>query len=396
MTVPSANPLTLPDAHLGLYVHVPFCVRKCRYCDFPSAPPADDGQIDAYLDALAREAAERRAALHRPLHSIFIGGGTPTLLSAGQLTRLWDEVIAPFPRLPDAEITLEANPGTLTAGKLAALAALPITRVSLGAQSLHADELRRLGRIHTPDAVEASVAALRAAGIAHINLDLIYAFPGHTAARWRETLRRALALRPEHLSCYALILEEETPLFAEVAAGISALPGEEEEERIMACTDELLAAAGLAPYEVSNAAKPGDECRHNLGYWLGRDYLGLGLAAASTLGPLRWRNVTDFSAYLAGAGHGGAMGYAERLSAPARLLERVMLGLRLRAGFDLAAAEAACGCTLEAIAGNAAATLCDEGFLLHDGRWLRLTPVGYPLANQVITRLMAAENGRAE
>jgi oxygen-independent coproporphyrinogen-3 oxidase len=346
---------------------------------------------DRYLDALSREAARRRDAYPRPVHSIYIGGGTPTTLSGVQLRRLWREVIAPFPRVAEVEITIEANPGTLSVEVLAALAEMPLTRVSLGVQSLRADELAMLGRIHSPEDVPTAVAALRAIGIPHVNLDLMYALPGQTAAAWAETLQQAVRMDPDHLSLYALMLEEGTPLAAQVAAGLLPAPGEEEEAAMDLATAAQLAAAGFARYEVSNAARPGAVSRHNLGYWLGRDYLGLGTAAVSTMGGLRWRNSTETMRYIARLRQGQpAIDYIERLSARERLLERVMLGLRLVGGCHLAAAEQACGCTLQAIAGAVCQALRDEGWLEISGEVIRLTPAGFPLANMVMTRLMAA------
>jgi oxygen-independent coproporphyrinogen-3 oxidase len=384
-------PVHLPPDHLGLYVHVPFCARKCRYCDFPSRPLGGDREIvERYLRALAREAALRRREVDRPLHSVYIGGGTPTMLAPAELIRLWEEAIAPFPLAPGAEVSLEANPGTLTPEHAEVLADLPVTRVSLGAQSFAPAELSLLGRIHSPEEVEESARLLRAAGIAELNLDLMYGLPGQTVASWNESLERALNLRPAHLSCYALILEEETPLSAEIAAGVFTLPGEDDEIRMAALAARLPAKQGLARYEVSNAARPGSECRHNLGYWLGRDYLGLGPSAVSCIGGVRWRNVDDAGVYAERIANGvPAVSFAERLSAPARLLERVMLGLRLRAGFDLAAAEAECGCTLQALAAGTVGALIDRGLLAQDGVRLCLTPAGYPLANQVVAQLMA-------
>jgi oxygen-independent coproporphyrinogen-3 oxidase len=387
-------PLTIAPDHLGLYIHVPFCARKCRYCDFASRPLAGDRQpVADYLRALEREAEQRRAEIARPLQSIYLGGGTPTMLTPRELARLWDEIVAPFPRLPDAEITLEANPGTLTAEHLRVIAGLPFTRVSLGAQSFDAGELRMLGRIHTPDDVEESVAALRAAGIAQINVDLMYGLPQQTAARWRATLERALALGTDHLSCYALMMEEDTPLTADIEAGILSLPGEEEEWEFATILHALLAEHGLAQYEVSNAARPGAESRHNLGYWLGRDYLGLGPAAASAIGGVRWRNAAGLEDYAGRLRDGqSAVEYVERLSAASRLLERVMLGLRLRDGFDLACAERECACALNELAGEIVVELIEAGLLERQGDVLRLTAEGYPLANQVVTRMMAAHS----
>lgn len=388
--------LTLPPAHRGLYVHVPFCVRKCRYCDFASFPlGAVPGAIEAYLDALAREAAAARATWTEPFSSIFIGGGTPTALTGAQLRRLWAAAVAPFPRTPDAEVTLEANPGTLTDDVLAVIADLPMTRVSLGAQSFLPEELHLLGRIHTPEEVEDGVRALRAAGIAQLNIDLMYAFPTQTPASLAHSLHRALALAPDHLSVYALILEEGTPLALDVAEGKMTVANEEKEVIMEETVVETLAAAGFERYEVSNYAQPGAICRQNLGYWLGREYLGLGPAAASYRAGVRWRQTADLAAYGDRVRAGvSPVEYLERLAGPAQLLERVMLGLRLCEGFALAEAETACGCTLRTVAGDTLDALIREEWLdLHDGR-LRLTPRGFPLANRIMARLMAAGEAR--
>lgn len=391
MTAHITPPVAVPADHLGLYLHIPFCVRKCRYCDFASQPLGTPSSLsDQYLDALAREATLRLREIDRPLHSIFIGGGTPTALTGAQLTRLWQEVIAPFSRQDDAEISLEANPGTLTDDVLAALAAMPLTRVSLGVQSLQVDELALLGRIHSPEDVADAVAALRGIGIPQLNLDLMYALPAQRADRWEDTLRRALALQPDHLSLYALMLEAGTPLAAQVAAGELPSPGEEEEEQMQRITATLLAHAGFTRYEVSNAARPGRACRHNLGYWLGREYLGLGPSAVSTMRGVRWRNTDDIADYVARLhADKSAVAYIERLSAVERLQERVMLGLRLQDGFVLADAEGD-GPTLLALAGEAVAALQHAGWLAYDGRVLRLTAAGFPLANMVVARVMAA------
>jgi len=347
--------------------------------------------VGHYLRALAREAELRLGEIERPVHSVYIGGGTPTMLAPAELVRLWDEVVAPFSLLPDAEVSLEANPGTLTIEHAEALASLPVTRVSLGAQSFLPAELAMLGRLHSPEEVEESARLLRAAGIPGLNLDLMYGLPGQTAAGWGESLRRALALQPEHLSCYSLITEEETPLTAEIEAGVLTLPGEEEETGMAALTEGLTAEHGLARYEVSNSARPGRECRHNVGYWLGRDYLGLGPAAVSCIGGVRWRNVDAAGDYATRIADGApAVSFAERLSGESRLLEWVMLGLRLRDGFDLAAAEAECGCALQA---DPMDVLIDSGLLERNGDRLCLTPAGYPLANQVVARLTANAAG---
>jgi len=391
MFAASRQPLTVPPDHLGVYLHIPFCVRKCTYCDFVSQPVGlAPALVDRYLTALIREAELRRPALERPVHSIYIGGGTPTTLTAVQLKRLWEALIVPLPRLPHAEITLEANPGTLTPELLALLAELPITRVSLGAQSFQAAELATLGRIHAPEAIVDAVTALRAVTPAQINLDLMYALPGQTVDSWEHTMRQALALAPDHLSCYALIIEDQTPLAAQIAAGDLVLPGEEAEETMGDNLTRAIIREGLVPYEVSNAARLGAHSRHNLGYWLGRDYLGLGAGAVSALQDVRWRNTADVGHYAALLDDDTLpVAYAERLAAPERLLERVMLGLRLHNGFDLAAAEEACGCILSAIAGPAVRAAMDDRLLERVGPVLRLSARGFAVANTVSARLMA-------
>ncbi len=376
------TPVSLAGDHLGLYIHVPFCVRRCCYCDFSSG--TDFSCVDEYLAALAREAEDWRGLT---VSSVYLGGGTPTALSVAQLRTLWQTVVGQFVIAPGAEVTLEANPGTLTPEMLVLLGELPLTRVSLGAQSFDPRELALLGRIHGPAEIDAAVYAVKALGV-QVSIDLMYALPGQGVAEWAENLRHALALQPDHISLYSLTLEPGTPLAAQVAAG--ELPAQEEdiEQEMYALTSELLADAGMALYEVSNAARPGYHSRHNLGYWLGRDYLGLGAAAVATVAGVRRRNAADTTDYIARMGeYGTATVYAERLSAQARLLERVMLGLRLRDGFSLADAEVECGATLPPAPLQ---QLLDDGLLERDGDDIRLSPRGFPLANDVVARLMLA------
>jgi oxygen-independent coproporphyrinogen-3 oxidase len=391
-----ASMLTLRSDHFGLYVHIPFCARKCRYCDFASAPPQDGAEVEAYLAALAAEARSWHSRCLPPVTSIYIGGGTPSLLTGAQLRRLWATVIAPFPRDPAAEVTLEANPGRLGEELLAGLAALPVTRVSLGVQSLQAEELAILGRLHSPEQVPAAMQAVYALGISELNLDLMYGIPEQSCASWAASVMGAVALAPAHLSLYSLICEPGTPLTAQVEAGTLELPGEDEEDMMAAWVGEALPAAGYTLYEVANAARPGAVCRHNLGYWLGRDYLGLGVGAASWMGGVRWRNATTMASYLARlAQDGTAIDYCERLAAPDQLLERVMLGLRLTAGFDLPAAEIACGRTLVALVGDEYGRLCAEGALEWEPPVLRLSARAFRQANQVMARLWAAADRRS-
>lgn len=384
------SPLVLPTDHVGLYIHIPFCFRKCRYCDFASRQVLDDGETVRYIAAMAHESQLRLATLGRPLHSIYIGGGTPSLLGGEVLRQLWREVIAPFPRIETAEITLEVNPHSLTHELLQAIAELPINRVSLGAQSLQAAELRLLGRLHSPQEVIDGVQALRNAGIAQINVDLIYGIPAQNINSWRNTLRGIAELNVEHLSLYSLIIEDDTPFASDYAAGNLPLPDENEVEQMELLTTAWLAKMGYNHYEVSNAAQAGCQSRHNLGYWLGRDYLGLGAGAVSTVNGLRWQNIADPTGYIARSMSEKPLAvYLEKLAAPARLLEMLMLGLRLRAGVELAAMEQIAGCSLREIAPQALRQLQGEGLLELQHGILRLTNTGYAIANSVSARLMA-------
>jgi oxygen-independent coproporphyrinogen-3 oxidase len=324
----------------ALYIHVPFCVRKCRYCDFYSIPLADPARarpdVQAFLDALGAELARHAGQLQPPLGSIFVGGGTPTALAVDDLATL----LAPLRGLagPDTEWTVEANPGTLDPAKAAALAAAGVNRVSVGAQSLHPRELQLLGRIHAPGDVADAVATLRSAGVGNIALDLIYGLPGQTPATWRATLEAALALRPEHLSCYCLSYEAGTPLAAARDASLLAEMDELTQEACYRAAIAATAGAGLEHYETSNFARPGRRCRHNLVYWHNEEYLGLGPAATSYLAGRRRTNRPDVRAYVESLQAGGDPPCeGEHLTGRTLMAETAMLALRLVEGLDRAA-----------------------------------------------------------
>ncbi len=320
------------DRPAALYIHVPFCVRKCRYCDFYSVP-LSASPADAYVEAAAAEIDARAGELATPLESVFVGGGTPTALGGERLAAL----LAALAGLIDGstEVTVEANPGTIEAGLARRLADLGVNRVTLGAQSFEAGELATLGRIHSAGQTGEAVAAIRRAGITNVGLDLIYGIPAQTLATWRRTLREALALSPEHLSCYALSFEAGTPFARDLAAGRLAEMPDDDQADCHAAAVETLTAAGFGHYEISNFALPGRACRHNLTYWHNRPYLGIGPAAASYVGGVRWTNRPDLDGYVASvrAGERPAAD-AERLTGRAALAEALMLGLRLTQGIS--------------------------------------------------------------
>ena len=365
----------------GLYVHVPFCAALCPYCDFAVVV----GRADAharYCDALLAEADA--AGFDGPFGSVFVGGGTPTFvepdLLVGALRRLrdrvgWDE---------GAEFTIEANPDSVGIPGLRAYAAAGVNRVSIGAQSFAPHVLRALGRTHDPSAVDAAVAAARTAGIAAVGLDLIYGSTDETTEDWLSSLRSAIALEPDHISCYALTIEERTAFGRAVESGEMPEPDHDALAERYELAAEMLGVAGYEHYEISNWARPGARCAHNLTYWTQGDYLGLGVGAHSHRDGTRWWNTRSLSRYLADPTR--AREGEEHLGGVARAEEWLMLRLRLLDGLDVRDATARLGRDL----GDAAASLERDGLIERRDATLRLTLRGMLLENEVAGRLLAA------
>lgn len=299
-----------------LYVHVPFCAAKCHYCAFYSEAGSAE-QMGAYVDGALAELS--RYADQLAPRTIFFGGGTPSLLPAALMRRVLEKV----PANQVDEWTIECNPATVTTEKAKLYREFGVNRISMGVQALDDAMLEVLGRVHSEDSAVRSYEKLRAAGFANVNLDLIFGLPGQTMANWQETLRRAIALQPEHLSTYCLILEEDTEFWRLFQAG-HIKPNEEQELAMYQAGIEMLAAAGYRQYEISNFAKPGKECRHNIAYWEGKDYIGIGPSACSTLGDRRWQNTSSLIGWTAGS--------EEVLSPELRAAERAAFGMRMNAG----------------------------------------------------------------
>ncbi|HEY3363673.1 MAG TPA: radical SAM family heme chaperone HemW [Symbiobacteriaceae bacterium] len=409
---------------ISLYVHIPYCAQKCGYCDFNSYAGSGPADHSGYVAALLAETAfwARRPELAgETMPTVFIGGGTPTLLDGDLLAALIVALRQTLPVAPDAEITLEANPGTLdVAGEKLRLARLAgANRISFGVQAFQPHLLERLGRIHSPEQAEAAVAAARAAGFTNINLDLMYGLPGQTPADFRETLARALALKPTHISAYSLIVEEGTPFFADHAAGRLALPPEEAEEEMFREGQAALVAAGFAQYEVANFARPGYRCRHNQVYWRNEPYLGLGCGAHSFLdlkAPLagagaprprlsasrvqggaavatapgepgrryRFWNLKTPAAYREALGRGEpAVEAGEIIDTAGEMAETMMMGLRLLDGVSGERFARRFGRTLDAVYGPVLGRLEGLGLLEQRDGHVRLTDRGLRLGNQV-------------
>jgi oxygen-independent coproporphyrinogen III oxidase len=310
-----------------LYVHTPFCAAVCPYCAFYVHQGGVGPQRD-YVAALSEEWRRAREEFPIELETAYFGGGTPSLLSAPLFSALsW-----PLHDAALKEFTLEVNPATVTPEKATAWHAAGVNRISLGAQSFDAGLLKILGRQHAPGDIAETCALLRGHGFGNINIDLMFGLPGQSLAMWEKTLHAALACAPDHVSAYALTYEEDTPFFEKLSRG----DWRQDEEREIAMferTREILGAAGLPGYEISNFARPGFESTHNLAYWRGADYLGLGPSAVSTVGGLRWRNLPDTAAYVKRLSHGESVRMEhEALDAATRAKERIMFGLRMREG----------------------------------------------------------------
>jgi oxygen-independent coproporphyrinogen-3 oxidase len=344
----------------GVYVHIPFCSRRCDYCAFATWTDRHHLQ-EHYLRALLADI--RRAELP-PVTSVFVGGGTPTLVDPALLA----EVLRAVPVVPGAEVTVECNPDDVTESMMATFAAAGVNRVSIGVQSMVPHVLRSLGRSHDPANVQRAVAAVRVAGIPTFNLDLIYGGAGETLADWRETLERALELAPSHVSAYALTVEAGTPLFDQPERH----PDDDDLADKYEAADDALTAAGLANYEVSNWARPGHECRHNVLYWEQGDYRGFGSAAHSHRAGRRFWNLRTPERYIAAVEADESTEAAgETLDADTRRLEGLQLALRMRGGVPVAALD------VDGL---------DDLVEVEDER-VRLTRRGRLLANEVSLRL---------
>ena len=378
---------------LELYIHIPFCVKKCSYCDFLSAPATEQTR-EAYMAALFAEIRGRAEDYReRIVTSIFIGGGTPSLLSGEQIGALMDCIREQFSLAEDAEITMEVNPGTATAEKLRAFYNAGINRLSIGMQSARDEELKLLGRIHDfADFCQVYQEAAEA-GFTNLNVDVMSGLPGQTLESYRETLEKVLRLDPvpRHISAYSLIVEEGTPFAALQERGKLSLPEEDMERAMYEETIEVLETYGFHRYEISNYAKEGWECRHNTGYWIRRDYLGFGIGAASLVDNVRFQNGRDLNAYLE---HPLDCREEEQiLTLPEQMEETMFLGLRLIRGVSYEDFKKQYGKDLEEVYGEVIAKNVEDGLLTvtqtpEGERFLALTKRGLDVSNYVMAQFL--------
>ena len=379
---------------LELYLHIPFCIRKCSYCDFLSFA-ADEPLKERYAGQLIEEIHAKSAAFaDREISTLFIGGGTPSILKTESLAQIMEAVRADFALAADCEATIEANPGTLTADWLETCRAAGLNRLSLGLQSADDGELRTLGRIHTWEQFLASYGMVRRAGFENVNVDLMSALPGQSLASWERSLREVTALKPEHISAYSLIVEEGTPFCERYSgAGAKLLPDEDTERAMYRAAKEILGQAGFERYEISNYAKPGRACRHNIGYWTGVEYAGFGLGASSLLSHVRYKNTEDMQCYLQAYGTGtaeatGQVCSEEALTVQDEMEEFMFLGLRMMQGVREQEFERRFGQSAEAVYGSVLPRLLKEGLLIRDNGSIRLTRQGVSLSNYVMSEFI--------
>ncbi|HVG37991.1 MAG TPA: radical SAM family heme chaperone HemW [Pyrinomonadaceae bacterium] len=374
--------------HAGIYLHIPFCRSRCSYCDFATQLYAN-GIVDDFVAALVAEIN----AWHPPhdtgrrifADTIYFGGGTPSLLDAGQTARILDAVAARFDIAPDAEITMEMNPGTVTPSVLRSFRALGVNRASFGAQTFDDHELRRLGRSHTAEDARRTLHDLRDAGFDNISLDLIAGLPAQTPAAWESNLDEALALRPDHLSLYLLEIHEGTPLAEHVKRGLQKPISEDSAAEMYETMVERVGAIGYRQYEISNFALPHCESRHNTKYWTGAPVYGFGSSAHSYDGEgTRWANERDAANYIKSI-RATNQAVVERTPLTPRELsaETIFLGLRLLRGVDLGAYRARFGSDPRATYGPDLDRLRDAGLIELNDDTLRLTPAGALLSNEV-------------
>lgn len=379
---------------ISLYLHIPFCVKKCHYCDFLSFPGCSLSRQAEYVDAMIQEIhAYREAAEDYEVKTIFLGGGTPSLLEKELVERLFHELYSVWRAAPEMEITIEANPGTLSREKLIGYHTIGINRLSLGLQSTIAQELETIGRIHNYEQFLANYYLAREAGFDNINIDIMSALPGQTLISYGKNLERILKLQPEHISSYSLILEEGTD-FWENAEIERALPSEQTERIMYHYTKKCLQNAGYERYEISNYAKPGYACLHNQVYWTGGEYLGLGLGAASYWKGARFSNTPDMEEYMENCSRARITENRKEIvtaTQKSRMEEYMFLGLRMIRGVSIREFERRFGIPMNRIYGTVIRSYIGQGLLKIEQDRLMLTERGIDVSNSVMADFLLEE-----
>ncbi|MBO7357213.1 MAG: oxygen-independent coproporphyrinogen III oxidase [Lachnospiraceae bacterium] len=365
-----------------IYIHVPFCARKCAYCDFVSFVEDDDTK-KAYFDALKKEIIKKTESIGKiPVDSVFFGGGTPSLVDERLILSTMDTIRDVFLLEPDAEITMEMNPDSVKESKLKAYREAGINRVSLGLQSTDNDELKLLSRIHDYETFLRAYEAVRTEGFNNVNIDLMSGLPGQDADKFKKTLERVIALKPQHISAYSLIIEENTLFYDKYKDGMG-LPTEDTDREIYHMTGDVLKSAGFLRYEISNYALPGYECRHNIGYWTRKDYLGFGIAAASLYENVRFSHTGNLKDYI----NGNYTQEKEVLSKLDQMEEFMFLGLRLIKGVSKDEFKQEFNESMDSVYGSELVKLEKEGLIVNSDR-VYLTELGLDLANYAMSQFI--------
>ena len=386
--------LKMKKRNLELYLHIPFCVKKCNYCDFFSASGTPKEQAD-YVSAMIQEIQSyQELSGEYEVQTIFLGGGTPSLLTPEQIEKIFTTIYHIFSVNENAEITMEMNPGTVDIEKLRAMKAAGVNRLSIGLQSAQNEELKMLGRIHTFEEFLETWKLVEQAGFKNRNIDLMSALPGQTIESYEDTLSKVLALEPEHISAYSLILEEGTVFYdwyekGKLDRGAWKLPSEEEEYAMGELTILRLAEAGMHRYEISNYAKPGKECRHNLGYWERVEYLGIGAGSSSLIKGERFDHIRDRKAYIEKIRNGELILIdREILSVESQMEEFMYLGLRKIEGVSRTDFQNYFGKNVDDVYGEILDKLEEEQLVEFSGDRIRLTHRGMDVSNCVLAEFL--------
>lgn len=373
------------NKNISLYIHIPFCVRKCLYCDFPSFALPENCYED-YVRTLCREMNEYAADFYgMKVKSIFIGGGTPSVLPPKLLGRIMDTVMSKFDVDSDAEISIEANPGTLDAKKLTEMKSMYFNRLSMGLQAWQDRLLKGIGRIHTADEFETNFLQARDAGFKSINVDLMFALPGQTLDDWQETIEHVLKLRPEHISAYSLIIEEGTPFYDMYEKGIIRETEDVLDRKMYYLVNEMLSDKGYGRYEISNFSKPGFECKHNIVYWRTEEYRGFGLGAHSYVGGERFHNTCDFKKYVF---FEGLNEDREILTEDEKQEEFMFMGLRMTEGISENVFKERFKKSIYDVYAKEIRELTQEKLLVSKDERLYLTDRGVDVSNQVFEKFI--------
>ena len=400
---------------LEIYIHIPFCVKKCDYCDFLSAP-ADLETKEKYVEALINEIKLNKNKMSEyVVDTVFIGGGTPSLLEENQISKIMSVLRDNCNMSENPEITIECNPGTITESKLLEYKKSGINRISFGLQSANDEELKSIGRIHNYAGFLESYNLARKCGFDNINVDLMSALPGQTLKSYEETLNKVVRLEPEHISAYSLIVEENTLMYDRVKKaqikGINILPDEESERKMYYLTNNILRSNGYRKYEISNYSKPGKECKHNIGYWQRKEYLGFGIGAASLYKENRYNNISDINKYIEvltnnikensinNVGNSSEVENhvnilnsivknLQQLTERDRMEEFMFLGLRMMEGVSMEKFEQYFGKTYMEVYGKVQKRMEDKRFLINDNGYVKLTEFGIDLSNYVMSEFL--------